>query len=132
MSSARDEKVWVAEAILRYRSKREEVLPSTLFAEQPWEALLHLFIADANSERLDGHDLARLTSTSPAIMSRWIKHLAQENLIEGDGHGEMDTVLVLNHRALDAIELFLAQMQELGEEFTAVHSGRKAADGKSV
>lgn len=130
MSSARDEKVWVAEAILRYRRKREEVLPSTLFAEQPWEALLHLFIADANGERLDGHDLALLTDTTPTLMSRWIKHLGKEGLIDGDGHGEMDTVLVLNHRALDAIEAFLTQMQELGKEFTAVHSKQKSASSR--
>lgn len=63
-------------------------------------------------------------------MSRWIKHLGQEGLIDGDGHGEMDAVLVLNHQALDAIETFLTQMQELGEEFTAVHSKQKAAGSR--
>ncbi len=132
MSRIHDEKVWIAEAILRHRRKRTEVLPSSLFAEHPWDALLLLFIADASSDRLNGDDLARRIGCSANIMSRWIKHMSNEGLIVGDHQGAMDASLVLTPGALQSIEVFLTDVQELGEEFWMAREERRRGNLRPI
>lgn len=124
MVTAHDEKARLAEAILRNRKRRSVRLPATIFSEHPWDALLHLFVADARSDSIRGDDLADLVGCTSSVMSRWIKHLSSEGLIDGDGHGEMDTVLVLSAKALNAIEAYLADTQDLAREFLAMRDLR--------
>lgn len=129
MVIAHDEKAWLAEAILRNRKQRAATLPKGIFAEHPWDALLHLFVADARSDSLDGSDLAELVGCPRSVMSRWIKYLREEGLVEGTGHGEISNLLVLSAKALAAIEVYLADTQDMAREFLAVRNLR-SRDGQ--
>ena len=113
-----DEMTWIAEAVLRHRTKRKEGLPEGLFGEHAWDAMLHLFVADSRSQRLDGEALAKLVGCSGSTMSRWIKYLGEQGLLDGDGQGEMKTPLTLSPRGLQAIENRLDDLQALGHDYS--------------
>ena len=115
-----DEMTWIAEAVLRHRTRRKEDLPEGLFGEHAWEAMLHLFVADSRSQRLDGETLAKLTGCSEGSMSRWIKYLSEQGLLDGDGHGEMKVLLTLSPKGLQAVENRLEDLQALGHDY-AIH-----------
>jgi len=121
--AAHDEMAWVAERVLRHRKRRWSFLPAPIFSEYAWEALLHLFIADAKSERLTGNDLATLVAVPPTLMSRWMKYLGEQKLIDGDSHGEMNVLLTLSAEGLNAIEQCLSELQSLGHEFSIRQNG---------
>lgn len=124
MVAAHDEKAWLAEAILRNRKQRAASLPKGIFAEHPWDALLHLFVADARSDSLNGSDLAEMVGCPKNVMSRWIKYLREEGLVEGAEQGEISNLLVLSAKALAAIEAYLAETQDMAREFLAVRDLR--------
>jgi hypothetical protein len=115
-----DEKARLAQAILNNRRDRQNDLPSDLFSEYAWDALLHLFIADAASERLTGHGLVERIGCAAPVMARWLKYLSQQKLVVGDGDSDLSDLLTLAPKALDAVEAYLFRTQKLAEHFIAV------------
>lgn len=84
-----DRKASLAQAILDNRTQRRDSLPPEIFGEYAWDALLHLFIADAASQRLDGHMLAERTFCPPSVMQRWLIFMSKNELVIGDGDGDL-------------------------------------------
>lgn len=111
-----DEKARLAQAILDNRRDRQHHLPGELFSEYAWDALLHLFIADAASERLTGHSLIERIGCAAPVMVRWLMYLSQQKLVVGDGDGDLSDLLTLAPDALDAIETYLHKTQALAEQ----------------
>jgi hypothetical protein len=107
-----DEKARLAQAIVDNRRDRKHHLPRTLFSEYAWDALLHLFIADAVSQRLTGHRLAERVGCPPRVLARWLLYMTQEGLVVGDGDGDLSDLLTLSPKALDAVEAYLTQTQD--------------------
>lgn len=108
-----DRKAQIAQAILDSRRDRQQYLPPALFSEFAWDALLHLFVADAASRRLTGRDLVEKIGCAPAILARWLIYLSQLGLVAGDGDGDLSDLLTLSPKALSAIENNLEYVQEL-------------------
>jgi hypothetical protein len=114
-----DEKARLAQAILDNRRDRQLDLPGDLFSEYAWDALLHLFIADAASERLTGHCLVARIGCAAPVMARWLQYLSQQKLVVGDGDGDLSDLLTLAPKAFDAVEAYLSKTQRLAERFIA-------------
>lgn len=108
MASA-DRSAAMASAMLQFRRRRAEVLPSELFGEPAWDLLLELFLADAQSRRLTGHDVCGRSGVSEPVMSRWLMHLTRLGLIVGDGSGDLRDALTLSGSALGLLEEILGQ-----------------------
>lgn len=123
---------WIAERVLHHRRQRTTILPPNLFSEHGWEALLHLFIADAKSERRTGDQLAALVGISPRLMTRWVKYLGEQNLIDGDGHGEMEVLLTLSPSGLHTVEQCLSDIQIVGHEYAIRQNGRDRSSRNSA
>ncbi len=111
----RDRASATADAILRFRRIRSEILPPELFAEPGWDMLLELFVADANGHRLTARDVSNRNRIPPTVLSRWLIHLTQIGFVVGDGDGDLDDLLTLSGRALEAIETVLVKADELRE-----------------
>lgn len=122
-----DKKARLAEAILHNRVQRRSLMPVDIFGEHAWDALLMLFVADAASERLTGRRIAHSLNCGPTIMSRWVKYLAEQGLVIGDGEGDLDDLLTLSPKAIVAIEAYLENTQEYANEFSAINDTRGAA-----
>ncbi len=112
---ARDRAAATAEAILKFRRIRSEILPRELFAEPGWDLLLELFVADANGHRLTARVVSERDNIPPSVLSRWLVHLTQIGFIIGDGDGNLDDSLTLSGKALDTIESVMAKADELRE-----------------
>jgi hypothetical protein len=112
-----DEKARLAQAIIDSRRGRQRHLPETLFGEYAWDALLHLFVADAASQRLTGHSLVKRIGCAPQVMTRWLMYLSQAGLVVGDGNGDLSDLLTMAPPALDAVEAYLAETQELARQY---------------
>ena len=112
---ARDRAAATAEAILKFRRIRSEILPRELFAEPGWDLLLELFVADANGHRLTARVVSERDNILPSVLSRWLIHLTQIGFIVGDGDGNLDDPLTLSGKALDTIEFVMAKADELRE-----------------
>lgn len=104
-----------AVAILKFRRVRAEMLPQEMFSEPGWDLLLELFVADANGHRLTARDVSDRANIPPTVLSRWLLHLTQIGFIVGDGDGNLDDLLTLSGKALDAIESVMAKADELRE-----------------
>ena len=111
-----DRKAQLAQMILDNRRDRRDYIPSDLFGELAWEALLHLFIADAASDRLTGHCLVKRVGCTNSVMSRWLMYLSQQGLVIGDGEGDLSDLLNLARKAIDAVEIYLDQTQLLAQQ----------------
>jgi len=79
--------------------------------------MLHLFVADSRSERLNGNVLAKLTGCSERVMSHWLKYLREQGLVSGDGQGDMNVLLTLSPKGIQAIENRLNDLQALGHDY---------------
>lgn len=90
----------IAAEMLQARRVRGEVLPKELFSEPAWELLLELFIAATTQQRLTGRDIAIRSDTPVQVMSRWIRHLQNIDLLKGEEGGHLDDTLELSDRAL--------------------------------
>jgi hypothetical protein len=54
-------------------------------------------------------------------MARWLMYLSQAGLVVGDGDGDLSDTLTMAPQALDAVETYLAETQDLaGQYFEAV------------
>lgn len=115
-----DRKAQLAQAILDNRRDRQEHFSPTLFSEFAWDALLHLFVADAASQKLTGHDLVKEIGCAPNVLARWVLHLSQQGLVIGDGDGDLSDVLTLAPKALDALEAHLDYTQVLAKQYFGV------------
>jgi DNA-binding MarR family transcriptional regulator len=124
-----DEQARLAEAILVNRRDRQSALPADIFAEFAWEGLLHLFVADARSERLTGQALADRAGCKTAIMGRWIKYLSKEGLILDDGKHGTEVLLTLSPAGLHAMETYLARTQHLAADFSLARRDERRRDG---
>lgn len=114
-----DRKARLAQAILDSRLDRRQHLPPALFSEYAWDALLHLFVADAAGQRLTGHDLVVRIGCAPKVIARWILFLSQQKLVVGDGDGDLGDELTLAPKALDALEAHLDHTQDLAGVYFA-------------
>lgn len=117
-----DRKARLAQAILDNREQRRDNLPPEMFGEFAWDALLHLFIADATSQRLDGHMLAERTSCPPSVMQRWLIFMSKNELVIGDGDGELSDLLTMSATALAAIETYLARTSDMAKSMFSSHA----------
>jgi hypothetical protein len=111
-----DGKARLAEAILANRAQRRTLLPTAIFGELPWDALLMLFAADAVSQRITGRDIASSVSCSEQVMSRWLVYLSKQELVVGDETGNLDDLLTLAPAAIVAIERYLEMTQNTAEQ----------------
>ena len=109
----RDRAAATADAILRFRRIRSELLPHELFAEPGWDLLLELFVADAHGHRLTAREVSDRDNIPPTVLSRWLIHLTQIGYIVGDGDGNLDDLLTLSGKALDIIEIVLAKASQV-------------------
>lgn len=116
-----DRKARLAQAILDNREQRRDGLPPEMFGEFAWDALLHLFIADAASQRLDGHALVERTSCPPSVMRRWLIFMSEQKLVIGDGDGDLSDLLTLSAEALAAIETYLAHTIDMAKSMFSSH-----------
>ena len=96
-----------ADFMLAFRRSRAEELPRSLFGEPSWDFLLELFVADARGVRMTGRQISERHQISPAVASRWLKHLSTESLIVGDGSGDLDDELTLSGAAMEKMERLL-------------------------
>jgi DNA-binding MarR family transcriptional regulator len=96
-----------ADFMLAFRRSRTKELPRSLFGEPSWDFLLELFVADARGVRMTGRQISERHQISPAVASRWLKHLSAEGLIIGDGSGDLDDELTLSGAAMEKIERLL-------------------------
>lgn len=111
----RDRASATASSILKFRRIRSEILPPELFAEPGWDLLLELFVADANGHRIAARAVGDRNKIPPTVLSRWLIHLTQIGFVVGDGDGDLDDLLTLSGKALDAIETVLVKANELLE-----------------
>lgn len=77
-----------------------------------YELLLALFIADSRGERLTGLAALERIGGSSATGRRWIEYLTREELIIGDGDGNLHDPLTLTAKALHALEEWLSRARE--------------------
>lgn len=113
--ATRDRAAATADAILKFRRIRSEILPRELFSEPGWDLLLELFVADAHGHRLTARGVSDRNEIPPTVLSRWLLHLTQIGYIVGDGDGNIDDPLTLSGKALDVIEAVLAKANEFQE-----------------
>ena len=111
-----DEVANLAALILAFRRTRTEELPRSLFGEPGWDFLLELFIADARGVRMTGRQITERFDISDGAASRWLKHLAAEDLVIGDGDGDLDDELTLSGTAM-------AKMERLMEKANVMKTG---------
>jgi hypothetical protein len=99
----------IAARVLAFRRQRCEILPREIFSEPAWDLLLDLFVADAAGRRVTARHVSERSDVSNAVMSRWVKYLAQAGLIIGDGEGDLDDELTLSGKAFEAIERMMSK-----------------------
>jgi hypothetical protein len=105
-----DDLTELAIVMLRLRQSRSAMLPPDLFGgEQPWDFLLLLFVADGRGKRLTGRMILDRTGGSERTGQRWLSYLAAQDLIVGDGDGQLDDALTLTQAGLHRLELWLAE-----------------------
>lgn len=109
----RDETTALAEAILEFRLNRSTELPAGMFGEAGWEFLLALFIADGQGRSTSGRRIAERIGAPVPVASRWLKYLAVEGLVDGDGDGNLDDPLVMAPAAIDRMERLLDHAKSL-------------------
>lgn len=102
-----DQVASLAEFMLSFRRSRTEEFPRSLFGEPSWDFLLELFVADARGVRMTGRQISERHQISPAVASRWLKHLSAEGLIVGDGSGDLDDQLTLSGATMEKMERLL-------------------------
>ncbi|MES3098957.1 hypothetical protein [Sphingomonas faeni] len=115
-----DQAAQLAASILRFRRFRETILTPDIFGEPAWELLLEVFVADAKGEAITGRIAAERRGISPAVISRWLKHLTVQGLLVGDGDGNVDDELTLSGIGMAKIETVLLEARILKDEFAQI------------
>ena len=114
--SRSDELAEMAKAKLAFRRIRPSELPSGLFSETGWEFILELFVADARGERLTGNMVVARSGANATTASRWLKHLAADGLVVGDGNGDLNDLLTLAPATLAHVEALMKEALRLKEQ----------------
>lgn len=70
-----------ASALLCARRLRENVLPSSLFADPAWDMLLDLYVHNVTGRRVSVQDACQASHVPPTTALRWLDLLASEGLI---------------------------------------------------
>lgn len=96
----------VARTVLAHRRLRATLLPADLFGEWGWDALLDLFVADAEGRHLTGQALADRLTCPPQTMLRWLRYLLAAGLIVGDGDLHLHGMVTLSPRAISVLECY--------------------------
>ena len=107
-----DQAVNVTVAVLKLRRLRKAVLSPDLFGEPAWDLLLELFVADAQGVRLTGREVGRRCDIKPQVLSRWLIVLSAEDLIVGDGRGELDDEITLSASGMASLESIIGMISE--------------------
>lgn len=115
-----DQAAQLAASILRFRRFRGKILSPVIFGEPAWELLLEVFVADANGEAITARMVAERSGGSPAVISRWLKHLTVQGLVVGDGDGNVDDELTLSGSGMEKIETVLLEARFLKDEFASI------------
>jgi hypothetical protein len=103
----------LAQAFLRFRRARSDVLPREMLGEPAWDLLLELFVADSRGRRITGREVLAGSCVSPNVLSRWLMFLTSEGLIVGDGAGNLDDALTLSADGIGRMEQVLEHAREL-------------------
>lgn len=96
----------VARTVLAHRRLRTTLLPADMFGEWAWDALLDLFVADAEGRQLTGQALADRLGCPPQTMLRWLRYLLAADLIVGDDDLDLHRVLTLSPHAISVLECY--------------------------
>jgi DNA-binding IscR family transcriptional regulator len=88
--------------IVRARRERESILGAHLFSDPAWDALLELYVARLEYRRVSLEELAVKIRTVPSVTARWIRALAENNLVVLE---ESDNGCWVSLSALGAIKL---------------------------
>lgn len=99
--------------MLEFRLSRPDEFPPGMFGEAGWEFLLALFIADAQGRSTTGRRIAKRIGVVDEVASRWLRYLASEGLVDGDGSGDLDDLLVMAPAAIDRMERLLDHAKAL-------------------
>ena len=113
-----DDLALLAMELVRIRRARSENFPADLFSEPAWDLLLELFIADAQGCRLTGGAVSSRSCIHRSVMSRWLRHMTKIGLLIGDGTGNLDDLLTLSAKGLEAMEKTLGEMLTPGGVFS--------------
>ncbi len=74
-----------AQRLLKMRALRWEYFRGDIFDEHGWNALLILFIAEAQGRSLTGRDVAEQCGAPANVGIRWLMHLSSEKLVRETG-----------------------------------------------
>lgn len=77
-----------ARMALERRARRAEHFDSRLFADPPWDVLLHLFVHQHASDATSATALASVAGVGPSTMQRWLALMEQDGLVVGSSDGE--------------------------------------------
>lgn len=119
--AGQDDLALLAMDLIRIRRARFKNLPADLFSEPVWDLLLELFVADARGYRITGRDVSSRNGVHVAVMSKWLLHMTKIGLLIGDGTGNLDDMLTLSAKGLEAMEKTLGETLTPGGVFTTAH-----------
>jgi hypothetical protein len=119
-----DEATALARSVFELRRMRADHLPQAVLSETAWNILLALFVADADGRRMTGRDVLEVAEAPPSAGSRWIMVLHGEDLVNGDGQGNLDDVIGLTANGISAIEACMVDAQK----FLQARLSRSAAN----
>ena len=72
----------LAQALIRFRRKREAVFGPGLFADPAWDMLLDLFVAREQGRNISVSSLCIAAAVPPTTALRWIRHMDERGLLE--------------------------------------------------
>ena len=101
----------MARVHINVRRNRAAVCDPSLFSEPGWDAILELYLAEAEGRSLDVAGLAQIVGKSTALTDRWIKALLHYRVIEieyGNTGAEAAKSYRLTAETLVKLERFLA------------------------
>lgn len=78
------EQAVTAQRLLKMRALRWDYFRGDIFDEHGWNALLILFIAEAQGRSMTGVDVAGACGAPANVGARWMTHLAAEKLVLED------------------------------------------------
>lgn len=106
-----DEARALARSILELRKMRADHLPEAVLSEIAWNILLALFVANADGRHLTGNDVLEAAEAPVPTGRRWISVLRDEDLVIGDGRGNLEDVIGLTAKGISAIEACMIDAQ---------------------
>lgn len=110
----RDATTRLIEGMIALRRSRAIAFPFDLFGgEQPWDILLHLFLADARGERITTAMLIQRSGGTATAGERWVEYLRRCGLLTRSGGAIEQDVITPTPEALDTFEGWSRSMLDL-------------------